>query len=159
VVTRARHFRAVWPVATVLLVLGRAEFASATDQPAGPLGPTPIVVERLRWVRPPGLTGVQVAWVVGAEREPGLYALRVQLAPGARIPPHTHPDERVTTVLRGTLYVGFGDGFAERSMVAVPTGAVYLAPALVPHYLWAKDGEVLYQESGAGPTGTAILER
>lgn len=35
--------------------------------------------------------------------------------------------------------------------------AVYVAPAGVPHHLWAKDGAVTYQEGGAGPTGNAFL--
>lgn len=95
--------------------------------------------------------------MVGAEQAPGLYALRVRLDAGARIPPHTHPDIRYSTVLKGTLYVGFGGAVDESAMVAVPAGAVYVAPADQPHYLWARDGAVEYQESGVGPTGTIVV--
>ncbi|MBP7149731.1 MAG: cupin domain-containing protein, partial [Acidobacteria bacterium] len=66
------------------------------------------------------------------------------------------PDERNTTVISGTVYVGFGESFDETKIVAVPAGAVYVAPAGVPHYLWAKDGDVVYQEAGVGPTGTSF---
>jgi hypothetical protein len=52
--------------------------------------------------------------------------------------------------------VGFGTTVNESQMTAVPAGAVYTAPANVPHYLWAKDGAVEYQEAGMGPTGTHI---
>jgi hypothetical protein len=52
--------------------------------------------------------------------------------------------------------VGFGTAVNESQMVKVPAGAVYAAPANVPHYLWAKDGEVEYQEAGVGPTGTRV---
>ncbi|MBK8755157.1 MAG: cupin domain-containing protein [Candidatus Competibacteraceae bacterium] len=83
--------------------------------------------------------------------------LRVKLAAGGKIPPHTHPDERVTTVLSGTLFVGFGATFDETGMVSIPTGAVYVAPAQTPHYVWAKDGAVSYQEMGIGPTGTSFI--
>ena len=120
---------------------------------------TVISPDRLRWASPPGVPGLRAAWVLGAEDKPGTYLLRVQLASGAKIPPHTHPDERVTTVLNGTIYVGFGVAFDESKMIAVPAGAVYVAPAGVPHYVWARDGEALYQESGAGPTGTVIIKR
>jgi quercetin dioxygenase-like cupin family protein len=119
--------------------------------------PAAISSDSVHWVSPPNLPGVQGAWFLGAQDKPGVYLFRVKLAPGARIPPHTHPDERNSTVMSGTLYVGFGDTFDEARMVAVPPGAVYVAPANLPHYLWARDGEVVYQESGIGPTATRML--
>jgi hypothetical protein len=60
-------------------------------------------------------------------------------------------------VLSGTLYVGFGETFDETKVVAIPSGAVYVAPAEVPHYIWAKEGEVWYQETGRGPTETVFI--
>ena len=95
--------------------------------------------------------------VIGAEKDSGSYLLRVRLARGAWIPPHTHPDERSSTVLSGTLYVGFGEVADEARLVAIPAGGVYVAPANMPHYLWAKDGDVIYQESGIGPTATTPI--
>lgn len=121
--------------------------------------PTPILAETLRWVAVPAIPGLQAAWVVGSEKNPGLYALRVKLAPGAKLPPHTHPDERNSTVLSGTIYVGFGHTFDESKVVAIPAGSMYVAPASVPHYVWAKDGEAVYQEAGVGPTGTIPVRR
>jgi len=119
--------------------------------------PIPILPERLTWVSPPTLPALQSAWMLGTESQTGLYLLRVKLAPGGRIPPHYHPDERTTTVLSGTLYVGFGETFDTTKAVAIPSGAVYVAPAQRPHYVWAKEGEVWYQEMGMGPTGTVFI--
>lgn len=121
--------------------------------------PTPLAPESFRWFSPPNLPHLRAAWVVGSESAPGVYALRVMLAQGGRIPAHTHPDERVSTVLSGTLYVGFGAEADDERMVAVPAGGVYVAPAHVPHFLWARDGDVIYQESGAGPTATMPVKR
>lgn len=121
--------------------------------------PAPILPDSIRWVSPPNMSGLQAAWVLGAEQKPGAYILRVKLATGAKIPPHTHPDERNTTVLSGTIYVGFGESFDEAKVVAIPAGAVYVAPANVPHYIWAKDEDAMYQEAGMGPTGTTIVKR
>jgi len=121
--------------------------------------PVAITPESVRWVSPPSLPGVQGAWLTGSEGGSGVYHFRVRLAAGARIPPHTHPDERTSTVLRGTLLVGFGGTVDEARMVAVPAGTVYVTPANVPHYLWARDGEVEYQEAGTGPTGTRFAPR
>lgn len=129
--------------------------ACASSAPA----PTPLLPDTLQWFSPPINPAIRAAWVIGAEAKPGIYALRVQLAKGGRIPPHTHPDERHSTVLSGTLYVGFGEVFDETQLVAVPTGAVYVAPANQPHYLLAKDGDVVYQETGIGPTATVPLKK
>lgn len=108
------------------------------------------------WFTPPPLPAVKAAWLAGSEAGAAPYLLRVRLAAGGRIPPHTHPDSRYTTVLSGTLYVGFGDAMDETRAVAVPAGAVYEAPAGVRHWVWAKDGDVEYQESGVGPTATHL---
>ena len=115
--------------------------------------PKPVLPDALTWVSPPDNPGLQGSWVVGAEKQPGVYLLRVKLAAGTKIAPHSHPDQRVSTVLAGTIHVGFGSVFDERKVVAIPTGGVYVAPANVPHYVWAKDGAAQYQESGIGPTG------
>ncbi|MDS4068820.1 MAG: cupin domain-containing protein [Candidatus Competibacter sp.] len=125
---------------------------------AEPAVPTPILPERLAWVSPPRIPALRSAWMLGTESRAGLYLIRVKLAPGGRIPPHIHPDERITTVLSGTLHVGFGTAFAEAGTVAIPTGAAYVAPAGVPHFVWAKEGEVSYQETGMGPTGTVFID-
>lgn len=108
------------------------------------------------WFTPPPLPALKAAWLAGSEAGAGPYLLRVRLAAGGRIPPHTHPDSRYTTVLSGTLYVGFGDAMDEAQAVAVPAGTVYEAPAGVRHWVWAKDGDVEYQESGVGPTATHL---
>lgn len=116
--------------------------------------PRPILPERLRWQSPPNNPAVQGAWVTGGEHDAGPYLFRVKLAAGGRIPPHTHPDTRSSTVLAGTLYVGFGPTVDDAKAVAVPTGGVYVAPAGVTHWVSAKDGAVVYQEAGTGPTAT-----
>lgn len=138
---------------TVFLWIGSLAGLALAETPL----PIPILPERLTWVSPPTLPALQSAWMLGTESQAGLYLLRVKLAPGGRIPPHIHPDERITTVLSGTLRVGFGNAFAETGAVAIPTGAVYVAPAGVPHFVWAKESEVTYQETGMGPTGTVFI--
>lgn len=129
--------------------------SSAWSQSAGP---TPILSSTVKWQTSPA-TGADLAWFVGATDKPGVYALRVKFPAGTKLAPHTHPDERFTTVLDGTLYVGFGEVFDETKLVAIPPGGVYVAPAGVPHFGWAKDGPVTFQETGVGPTATNILKR
>jgi quercetin dioxygenase-like cupin family protein len=119
----------------------------------------PILPENLKWFSPPNNALLKGAWVVGTEKETGLYAFRVALAKGGKIPPHSHPDTRSSTVLSGVLYVGFGDSGDETKMTAIPAGGVYVAPSGVVHYLWAKDGDVVYQENGVGPTATVPVAK
>ena len=126
---------------------------------AAPPAPEPLLPQGLDWRQPPGMPLVRGAWVLGAEDREGLYAFRVELKAGARLPVHTHPDTRYSTVLSGTLYVGFGEQADDARLVAVPAGAVYVAPAGQPHYLLARDGDVIYQEGGFGPTATIPFKR
>lgn len=126
---------------------------SVAPEPPGPTAQA-ITPEQASWIEPPNLPGLQAAWLIGTDTAPGPYVLRVRLAQGARIGVHVHPDDRITTVLSGTLYVGFGTIFDETRVQPIPAGAVYLAPADQPHYVWARDGNVEYQESGFAPTST-----
>ncbi len=119
--------------------------------------PTPILPDALRWMDAPGGLPLRATWILGAESKPEPYLIRVKLNAGGRIPPHTHPDARNSTVLSGTLYVGFGTTFDEAQLVAIPSGAVYITPAQVPHFLMAKE-DVLYQEAGMGPTSTTFVK-
>ncbi|WP_040570990.1 cupin domain-containing protein [Methyloversatilis thermotolerans] len=133
------------------LALLLAAFAAVADPSPQALDPA-----LARWFAPPSLPGLRAAWLAGDETLPGPYVLRVKLAAGGRVPPHTHPDRRYTTVLSGTLHVGFGDTMDEAAAIAVPAGMLYEAPAGVPHWVWAREGDVEYQESGSGPTATRM---
>tara|TARA_R110002110_G_scaffold415745_1_gene654744 strand:+ start:54608 stop:55042 length:435 start_codon:yes stop_codon:yes gene_type:complete len=141
--------------ARTLFVLACCAALSLTVQAESP---KPIHPDQAAWSAPLGLGGVGGAWLLGSQEDEGIYQYRVRLEPGARIPPHIHPDTRNSTVLKGTLWVGFGESFDEDAMVAVPEGGLYLAPAGTPHYLWARDGAVEYQENGVGPSGTRVLQ-
>lgn len=120
--------------------------------------PMPILPTTVKW-QTSSITRNEIAWFVGAPDKQGVYAQRVKIPAGNRIAPHTHPDERFSIVLEGTIYVGFGEIFDEAKVVAVPTGGMYIAPAGVPHYVWARDGAAIYQETGFGPTASNFIQR
>jgi quercetin dioxygenase-like cupin family protein len=127
--------------------------ATATSATAGKQGFTP---EKIPWAAVPQVPGVEIAPLVGRTDLAGLYVVRVRLKAGARIPAHSHPDRRVTTVLFGTLYGGIGPTFRAEGLRPWPTGSLYTVEAGVSHFLSARDGEVIYEEVGIGPSGMSL---
>ncbi|MGD8429945.1 MAG: cupin domain-containing protein [Ectothiorhodospiraceae bacterium] len=141
------------PLVSTLIAAGLLLLAQAHASPATP---SPILPDSLSWSSPPAVPGLHAAWVIGSEDGTAAYVLRVRLEPGAEIPPHSHPDQRITTVLSGSIRVAFGRAVDAGNMVSVPAGAVYVAPAGTVHYIKAGAHGAVYQESGTGPTGTVI---
>ena len=133
-----------------------ALFASGVVH-AEPLAATRITPDELKWDRTP--SGVQRAMLVGDEQKPGMYMYRTRFPANYKVQPHFHPDERVVTVISGTLYMGYGEQFDESAMKALPPGSVWTEPAKQPHFVWAKDGEVVIQVVGSnGPSGVTRIE-
>lgn len=98
--------------------------------------------------------GVETAVLYGDPSKAGLYVVRLKLPAGAKVMPHIHPGEaRTMTVLSGTLYFGFGNEFDEAKLKAYPPGTFFTELATTPHFVAAKDGEVIFQASGMGPSG------
>lgn len=104
------------------------------------------------WEADPDL--VQSIPVTGDSDTPGLYAYRVRFPAGFRNQPHFHPDDRIVTVIEGVLHVGFGETFRESAMRPLSAGSLWTEPANQPHFVWARDGNVVIQVVGVGPSGT-----
>ncbi len=93
----------------------------------------------------------------GSFSEPALYAIRVKIAAGGTMPPHTHPDTRMMTVLSGEVWYGFGEEIDLASAPLYSAGDFFIVPGGQPHYARAKT-DVVYEEAGMGPTATTPLE-
>jgi hypothetical protein len=88
-----------------------------------------------------------------------MYAYRTSITANTKRQPHFHPDDKIVTVISGTLLMGYGEQFDETIMKALPPGSVWTEPARQPHFVWAKDGDVVIQVVGAnGPTGTTQIQ-
>jgi len=99
----------------------------------------------------------RTARLLGDSRTAGLYVTRTFIPKGTQGIPHTHPDSRTVVVLSGTYYYGIGDTFNEKGLTALPPGSFLTEPAGVPHFTWAKDGDVILQTTAIGPSGTQIV--
>jgi quercetin dioxygenase-like cupin family protein len=105
------------------------------------------------------LTGPpQTVVLYGDPTKPGVFVSRVKFSAGWKDPPHWHPDEvRTVVVLSGTLYFGSGEKWDESKFRAYPAGTFYSEPSRAPHFSWAKDGEVIIQITGIGPSGKTFI--
>jgi quercetin dioxygenase-like cupin family protein len=101
---------------------------------------------------------LQNAVIFGDPTKPGLYVQRFRFPPGLKVPPHWHPDEmRTVVILSGTLYYAFGERWDESKLTPLPEGSFFYEPPHVPHYAWAKDGEVILQLTAIGPSGVTLV--
>ena len=107
----------------------------------------------------PFAPGAEYAYLAGDGAKAENYTLRVHLKPGAKVPPHTHPDSRMFTVLSGELFFGTGAKFDPNNGTHLPAGSFYVVPAGAVHWSWADSGDVTYQESGTGPTATVLVNQ
>lgn len=101
----------------------------------------------------------QTVVIYGDPTKPGLYVSRIRFSPGWKDPPHWHPDAaRTVVVLSGTFYFGSGETWDDSKIKAYPAGTFYSEPPKSPHFTWAKDGEVIIQLTGIGPSGKTPIK-
>jgi hypothetical protein len=129
-----------------------ALFVSSVSAQTEPIAVTRLAPDEFAWVPTP--VGGQRVNLVGDDHKPGMYMYRLRFPANLKVQPHFHPDERIATVISGTLYMGYGEQFDESAMKALPAGSVWTEPPRQPHFVWAKDGEVVIQVVGSnGPSG------
>jgi quercetin dioxygenase-like cupin family protein len=113
-----------------------------------------ITQEKLNWVPFPAFPAeARIAVVVGNPSLQGPYVMRVKFRRGVKLMPHTHPEDRIYTVMSGTFYIGIGKRFDAAILKAYPPGSVIILPANTPHFHWARSGEYITQVSAYGPLG------
>ena len=100
----------------------------------------------------------ETAVLYGDPAKSGTYVYRSKFAPGSKNMPHWHPEERIVVVLSGTLYAGLGEQWDESKLIALPPGTFLVEPPKTTHFTWAKDGEVILQVTGIGPSGTTFVQ-
>ncbi len=104
-------------------------------------------------------SGVQMTVLVGDPTKPGLYTVRVAIAAGTVVQPHTHRDNRSVTVMSGNWQMAYGNKFDEKLLKSLPAGSVYTEPSGQPHYSRALDGPVVILVTGMGPSDTTFVEK
>ena len=114
--------------------------AASAQAPAIKWGPAPAVFP----------AGMRMAVLQGDPSQPGMFTVRLELAPGTRVAPHFHPTDELVTVISGTFLVGMGDTLQVAKALVLPTGSYIVAPANGHHYAIAR-GRTVVQVSAMGP--------
>ena len=100
----------------------------------------------------------RLAIVVGEPNREGSYTIRVKLPAGTKMMPHSHPEDRIYTVISGIFYIGLGDNFDADKLQPYPPGSVIVLPGNTSHFHWAKSGEYITQVTAIGPLGLEYVE-
>jgi quercetin dioxygenase-like cupin family protein len=146
----ARHALALGMIAALGLI------PQAHSQSGGSVLKLP---QEIEFKGPPSVPPPPVV-LYGDPTKPGVFVSRVRFSPGWKDMPHWHPDEvRTVVVLSGTFYFGSGDKWDEGNLRAYPPGTFYSEPSKAPHFTWAKDGEVIIQITGVGPSGKTFIQQ
>jgi Cupin domain len=142
----------------VLVFLLVSTVAPATAQAQVSGESLAILPKDIVWKAPAVRPGVETAITFGDPTKPGPYVLRAKIPAGFKLMPHFHPDEwRTGVVLSGTYYFAVGEQWNETKLKPYPAGTFFSEPKGTPHYVWAKDGEVIVQFTGMGPTAVTSI--
>jgi quercetin dioxygenase-like cupin family protein len=103
--------------------------------------------------------GIQTRVLKGDPNKGGLYTIQLTVPANTKIEAHTHPDDRVATVISGTWQIGYGTAFDEKKLKALVPGSFYTEPPNVAHFAQTGNTAVMVQITGYGPTGTTYVGR
>lgn len=106
-----------------------------------------------------GLAGIRTRVLKGNPTKPGLYTIELRVPAHTKIEAHTHPDDRVVTVVSGVWSFGYGAKFDAKALKALPPGSFYTEPPDVSHFAQTGNGPVVVHITGYGPTGTTYVHR
>lgn len=106
----------------------------------------------VQWAPAPAFLppGAEIAVLDGNPHKKGQITLRLRFPADYEIPAHWHPTQENVTVLRGTLYAGYGDAIDRENSVALMPGGHMAIPAHSNHFVWTRD-EVVAQIDMLGP--------
>ncbi|MDP9079637.1 MAG: cupin domain-containing protein [Bacteroidota bacterium] len=143
-------------IALFFAVLLGAVNASAQGLPNKTFGA--IYQENIKWLPFPAFPPqARLAVLVGNPNEAGPYVTRVKIPAGVILMPHTHPEDRIYTVISGVFYIGLGTKFDASKLKAYPPGSVIVLPGNTPHFHWAKSGDYVTQITAYGPLGISYI--
>jgi quercetin dioxygenase-like cupin family protein len=103
--------------------------------------------------------GSEEAVLAGDPSKPGLYIVLTKWLPHNNSRPHSHPNDRYITVLKGTWWVNTGSNYDPAGFKPIPAGSHVIHYGGQVHYDGAKDEECILEIVGMGPaTSTQVTK-
>ena len=157
---RERMILAMALVAIALLGTGFAQMQQGHSMTASDAkAPIMLAPDDVRWGDcPPAIpAGAKCAIIEGDLAAPNaLFAFRVKIPDGYKIPAHFHPADEHLTVLSGTFNMGYGDKLDTSAGHAMPAGGFMVMPKGKHHFAWST-GETIVQVHAIGPWGITYV--
>jgi quercetin dioxygenase-like cupin family protein len=141
-------------LALLVIPLGLPALA---DEPLAMRRLTPAEITALAAPAAPSGSGVQMTPLIGDPTKPGLYTVRVSIAPHTQVRAHTHRDNRSVMVVSGTWHMGYGTTFDAKALKDLPPGSFYTEPAGQPHFAQTENEPVVIWVTGHGPSDTQFV--
>jgi quercetin dioxygenase-like cupin family protein len=114
--------------------------------------------DQIKWGPAPAAlpSGAQMAVIYGDPTKEGLFAFRLKVPAGYKVPPHTHPVIEAVTVISGTFKLGMGETADEAKAQPLPAGSFFAFPPGTAHYVFIGE-ETVVQISTNGPWGITYV--
>jgi len=114
-------------------------------------------LDQIEWKGRPGSPN-QTAIVFGDPSKPGMYVQLLKRGPNDWSRPHSHPQDRYLTVLKGTMLIGTGAKFDPKNTVALGPGSMIKDFANQVHYDGTGPDGLTLEIIGMGPAGMVPAE-
>lgn len=113
----------------------------------------------IKWGKGPASlpAGSEAVVLYGDPGKEGLFAYRIRLPAGYRIPPHTHPKPEIVTVISGTVLVGLGETADKGKARVLTAGSLFAMEPGMAHYVFT-DEEAVVQLNSSGPWGVTYVD-
>ena len=120
---------------------------------AGPTDEHKILApEEMKWGAGPKALppGAEAVVLYGDPSKEGLFAMRIKVPKGYHIPPHTHSQPEIVTVISGEAGLGMGDTADETKTRKMGPGSFMAMPPGTTHFVYV-DQEAVVQLNSVGP--------
>ena len=111
-----------------------------------------VAPEDMKWAAGPQALppGAEAVVLYGDPSKEGLFAMRLKVPKGYRIPPHSHSKPEIVTVISGEARLGMGETADEAKAHKMRQGSFMAMPPGTTHYVFV-DQETVVQLNTNGP--------
>jgi quercetin dioxygenase-like cupin family protein len=152
-----QHLRLITTAIVLSVAAAGLNAVNAAEQQLDPKAISIKLPDQIPWKRNAAGTN-ETAVLYGDPDKPGFYVLMFKWLPGNMSRPHSHPHDRMITVLKGTWWVGSGNKFDPSQTVPMGPGTFVTHFGKQVHWDGAKDEDAIILIVGEGPATSTRVE-